>query len=88
MTDTERQQFINALKRARRAVLSGNAGCATAPDRCWYCAMRYRAHAKTRFGLFSPSGELMMNEANWSLERPVEDTIALFDNSIAALERA
>lgn len=82
------QKFIRTLKQALAAVERGDTGCATAPDKCWKCAMRYRAGKLGEEGGYFLSGWTgPLPAADWSLKRPKSDTIALFRNSIAALEQ-
>lgn len=79
----KRTDFIKRLEKARAAVVAGETGCATAPDKCWYCAMRWRSGPPTpNDGSF---WKFKGPDQDWSVKRPKSDTLAMFDNSIAAL---
>lgn len=78
----KRADFIKRLERARAAVDRGDTGCATAPDKCWYCAMRYRSSAKPVAAHFH---RFTGPDNDWSINRAKVETLALFDDSIAAL---
>jgi hypothetical protein len=80
----KRADFIKRLKRARDAVVRGDTGCATAPEKCWTCAMRYRSGETRDGGHF---WRFTGPHSDWSINRPKAETLAMFDNSIAALER-
>lgn len=81
MNKREIMAFITKLRRARAAVVRGDTGCVAAPGKCWSCAMRKRSSSpgKTFYHYTGPP-------ADWSFDRPKSDTLAMFDNSIAALE--
>lgn len=72
------QAFIKRLQLAKAAIARGDSGCAMGADRCWRCAMTKRTGPGLFYGYTGP-------DADWSLGRPQSDTLAMFDNSIAAL---
>jgi hypothetical protein len=85
------EQFIRGLKKARNAVDMGDTGCQDpkGKDSCWRCAMKYHSgvHHVFSYGLVEPDGSHVKDDGYWSLDRPRTHTLAMFDNSIAALER-
>ena len=81
MTKKDARAFIANLKRAQAAVRRGDTGCQEMPGKCWHCAMRKRADATGDFWRFEGPDSM------WSLKRPKSHTLAMFDNSIAAMER-
>jgi hypothetical protein len=80
------RQFLVRLIIARDAVRYKNTGCSTAPDKCYYCALTKRASVQV--GQFRLEGDLgSLPAPHWSLWKPREHTLLMFDNSIAALEK-
>lgn len=88
MKRAEVEAFIRRLERARAAVVRGDTGCQERPDKCWACAMQKRSGPGGKddnFFLFTLEGETGNGPSFWSFNRPKSDTLAMFDNSIAAL---
>jgi hypothetical protein len=78
-----RKQFIAALKKAKAIIESpaGTKGCAMSL-KCFHCALREAGVHSLDYRLEGYTGK----KDEWSFNRPKARVVALFDNSIAALE--
>lgn len=81
-----KKQFIAKLKRARRAVKAETTHCQQVPY-CHHCALHdvgvYSSGASPGYRL---EGYRRRKVDRWSFNKTKEEVLALFDNSIAALE--
>lgn len=78
-----KKQFIAKLKRARRIAEAGETHCSTVPY-CHHCAL-------DTVGIFNGPGGYTISggdvaDGYWSFKKTKEEVLALFDNSIKALE--